>query len=150
MTFRWTFASLILAESGGRPRGGTRHFRPRCSSWSSCADATSPSVVQAEEEVETGNPPELSGRRRDRGRAHLEEGLRLSLQDEPTFALTADASEAHRQIPIHPCDWHCLGCQVQAGGDVYINTVGTFGVAFASYYSLVAGVGCAGTTHTVP
>ena len=28
-------------------------------------------------------------------------------QDEPTFALTADVSEAHRQIPIHPCD--CLG-----------------------------------------
>ena len=31
-------------------------------------------------------------------------------------------------------DWHLLGCQVEAGGDVYINTVGTFGVASASYY----------------
>ena len=25
-------------------------------------------------------------------------------QDEPTFALTADVSEAHRKISIHPCD----------------------------------------------
>ena len=51
-----------------------------------------------------------------------------------TFALTADVAEAHRQIPIHPRDWHLLGCQIEAGGDVYINKVGTFGVASASYY----------------
>ena len=51
-----------------------------------------------------------------------------------TFALTADVKEAHRQVPIHPRDWHLLGCSVEAGADVYINTVGTFGVASASYY----------------
>ena len=39
-----------------------------------------------------------------------------SLHDELTFALTADVSEAHRQIPIAPCDWHLLGCQVERGG----------------------------------
>ena len=55
-------------------------------------------------------------------------------QDEPTFALTADVSEAHRQIPIHSCDWRFIRCQVQAGGDVYINTAGTLGVASASHY----------------
>ena len=48
-----------------------------------------------------------------------------------TFALTADVKEAHRQVPIHPRDWHLLGCRVEAGADVYINTVGTFGVASA-------------------
>ena len=32
--------------------------------------------------------------------------------DELAFALTADVSEAHRQVPIHPDDWHLLGCQV--------------------------------------
>ena len=37
---------------------------------------------------------------------------------EKIFALTEDVAEAHRQI------------QVEAGGDVYINKVGTFGVAF--------------------
>ena len=53
---------------------------------------------------------------------------------EPTFALTADVTEAHRQIPIAEQDWHLLGCQVQPGGEIFVNTVGTFGVASASYY----------------
>ena len=57
-----------------------------------------------------------------------------------TFALTADVAEAHRQVPIDPRDWHMLGCQVEPGGAVYVHTVGTFGVASASYYwSRVAG-----------
>ena len=51
-----------------------------------------------------------------------------------TFALTADVKEGHRQIPIDPRDWHLLGCQVDRGGDVFINTVGTFGITSASYY----------------
>ena len=60
--------------------------------------------------------------------------------DELTFALSADVTEAHRQVPIHPDDWHYLGCQVIPGGDVFVNTVGTFGIASASYYwSRVAG-----------
>ena len=52
---------------------------------------------------------------------------------EQTFSFTADVTEAHRQVPVDTRDWHLLGCQVEAGGDVYINTVGTFGVASASY-----------------
>ena len=32
---------------------------------------------------------------------------------EPTFGLTADIKEAHRQIPIHPSDWHLLGSQLE-------------------------------------
>ena len=50
-----------------------------------------------------------------------------------TFALTADVAEAHRQVPIDRRDWHLLGSQVRPGGTVYVNTVGTFGVASASY-----------------
>ena len=53
---------------------------------------------------------------------------------EKTFALTADIKEAHRQIPIAPDDWKYLGCQVRPGETVYINTVGTFGIASASYW----------------
>ena len=45
-------------------------------------------------------------------------------QGEKTLAPTADVAEAHRQIRIHPRDWHLLGCQVQAGGDVYVKAVG--------------------------
>ena len=58
----------------------------------------------------------------------------------PSFALTADVTEAHRQVPIDPRDWHYLGAQVHPGGWVYVNKVGTFGVASASYWwSRVAG-----------
>ena len=50
------------------------------------------------------------------------------------FALSADVAEAHRQVPVHPDDWHFLGCQVVPGAEVFVNTVGTFGIASASYY----------------
>ena len=67
--------------------------------------------------------------------ADLKRGMRAkSERGEKTFAVTADVTEAHRQVPIHPQDWRLLGCQVRSGGDVFINTVGTFGVASASYY----------------
>ena len=49
-----------------------------------------------------------------------------------TFALTADVAEAHQQILVAECDWHLVG-QVNPGEEVYISTVGTFGVASASY-----------------
>ena len=41
---------------------------------------------------------------------------------------------AHRQIPVAECDWRLLGCQVKVGGPVYINKVGTFGIASVSYW----------------
>ena len=84
-------------------------------------------------------------RLRDQGRAPIAADLKRSMRekaklDELTFALSADVSEAHRQVPIHPDDWHLLECQVISGGEVFINTVGTFGIASASYYwSRVAG-----------
>ena len=49
-------------------------------------------------------------------------------------ALTADVAEAHRQVPIHPRDWHMLGCQVRPGEAEHVHTVGTFGAASASCY----------------
>ena len=61
-----------------------------------------------------------------------------SKTSEPTFALTADVTEAHRQIPIVEQDWHLLGCQVQPGGEVFVNTVGTFGVALLLVQSRVS------------
>ena len=53
---------------------------------------------------------------------------------ELTFGLTADIKEAHRQIPIHPSDWHMLGSQLESDGEVFINTEGTFGISSASYW----------------
>ena len=78
-------------------------------------------------------------RLRDQERASIAADLKRSMREksrigELTFALSADVTEAHRQVPIHPDDWHLLGCQVSPGGDVFVNTVGTFGIASASYY----------------
>ena len=39
-----------------------------------------------------------------------------------------------KQLSRSRQDWHLVGFQVQPGGDVFVNTVGTFGVASASYY----------------
>ena len=52
----------------------------------------------------------------------------------PSFALTADVTVAHRQVSIDPQDWHFLGTQIYPGGLVYVNKVGTFGIASASYW----------------
>ena len=82
---------------------------------------------------------------RDQERSPIEGDLKCLMREKSqrgriTFAFTADEAEAHRQVPIDPRDWHMLGCQVEPGGAVYVHTVGTFGVASASYYwSRVAG-----------
>ena len=73
----------------------------------------------------------LRTRLRDQERAPIAADLKRSMRekakvDERTFALTADVIEAHRQVPVHP---HLLGCQV-----CFVNTVGTLGIASASYY----------------
>ena len=77
-------------------------------------------------------------RLRDQERAPVAADLKRAMRekariDELFSALTADVTEARRQGPIHPDDWHLLGCQVIPGGEVFINTVGTFGTASASY-----------------
>ena len=76
---------------------------------------------------------------RDQERAPVAADLKRVMREkarvgERTFALSADVKEAHRQVPVAPRDWHFLGCQVQPGGAVYVNKVGTFGVASASYW----------------
>ena len=84
-------------------------------------------------------------RTRDQERSPIAADLKRLIREKSqrgrrTFALTADVAEAHRQVPINPRNWHLLGCQVESGGAVYVHTVGTFGVASASYYwSRVAG-----------
>ena len=79
---------------------------------------------------------------RDQERSPVASDLKHTMRkkaalDEATFALTADVSEAHRQIPIHPCDWRRL--------HQYCRYVWCSVCLLLS----VAGVGCAGTTYTV-
>ena len=78
-------------------------------------------------------------RLRDQERSPISSDIKRAMREKAsrglsTFALTADVKEAHRQIPIDPRDWHLLGCQVERGADVFVNTVGTFGITSASYY----------------
>ena len=53
-------------------------------------------------------------RLRDQERAPIAADLKRSMREkakvgELTFALSAEVTEAHRQVPIHPDDWHFLG-----------------------------------------
>ena len=85
-----------------------------------------------------GNFVNTSTHLRDQERAPVAPDLKRLMREkaktgEVTFGLTADVKEAHRQVPIHPNDWHLLGCQLELGGKVDVNTVGTFGVSSASY-----------------
>ena len=54
--------------------------------------------------------------------------------------MNVDVKEAHRQVPTHRDDWARQACQVRAGGKVYLNKVGTFGVSSSPYYWSRAGV----------
>ena len=73
---------------------------------------------------------------RDPERSPIATDLKRAMKErgQPTFALTADVSEAHRQVPVHPSDWMFLGCQVAKGSTVYVVTVGIFGITSTSFY----------------
>ena len=45
----------------------------------------------------------------------------------PYWGLTADIKSAHRLVAVRPEDWPLIACQLEAGGEVFLNTVGTFG-----------------------
>ena len=53
---------------------------------------------------------------------------------EAIFCCSSDAKEAHRQFAVHCEDRHLLGCQLDEGEEVSINTLGAFRVSSASYY----------------
>ena len=77
-----------------------------------------------------GIPVNKRIRIRDQERGPVASDLKRVMREkskigQKTFALTADITEAHRQVPIAEEDWHLLGCQVVPGGEVYINKVGT-------------------------
>ena len=86
-----------------------------------------------------GNSVNTSNHLRDQERALIAPDLKRLVREkamsrEVTFGLTAVVKEAHRQVPINPDDWHLLGCQLERGSEVFVNTVGTFGVSSASYH----------------
>ena len=52
----------------------------------------------------------------------------------PHFGLTLDVKEAHRMVAVREEDWPLQACQVRPGGDVFLNTCGTYGIASAAYW----------------
>ena len=48
------------------------------------------------------------------------------------FGLVVDISGPHRLVAVREEDWPLQACQLEEGGDVYINKVGTFGVSSAA------------------
>ena len=65
--------------------------------------------------------------------------LKLALREQaatgrPHFGLTADIEEAHRMIAVDPVDWPLQACQARPGGEVFLNTCGTYGIASAAYW----------------
>ena len=61
----------------------------------------------------------------------------------PVLSLVVDIEKAHRRVPVAECDWGHLGCSAtdlppsvedQALWPIYLNTVGTYGVASASWH----------------
>ena len=66
---------------------------------------------------------------RDQERAAIAADSKRSMREKAsrglrTLALTADVSEAHRQVPIAKRNWHLLGCRVVDGGTVYVTLWG--------------------------
>ena len=50
-----------------------------------------------------------------------------------TFGLLGDASKAHRRVKVHQRDWGFQACRLRKG-HVWVNKVGTYGVASAGYW----------------
>lgn len=66
----------------------------------------------------------------------LQSVLRSFQLDDPSPKMLCafDIKSAHRLIPIQPEDWGLLAFRLEETGPVYCNTVGTFGVASASFW----------------
>ena len=52
----------------------------------------------------------------------------------PGCGLVADVREAHKLPRIHPDDWQYQCTRARQGGDVYVHTVGIFGVTSIAYW----------------
>ena len=58
---------------------------------------------------------------------------RATESNEAVFCMSADISQAHRQVKVRPADWPLLGCRARSDSQVlWFNRVGTFGVSSAA------------------
>ncbi len=52
----------------------------------------------------------------------------------PALGLALDVREAHRLPRVHPSDWTHQGCRSSLSSDLFIFTVGCFGISTAAYW----------------
>ena len=121
-----------------KPRGGRSSY---CRNWK--PRKRYPSLVIASLGTNRKEKPcgQIKARVLFDGTNGLEVNKRTRVLDQERAPIAADLKRSVRakaargettSAQIHPQDWRLLGCQVRPGGDVFINTVGTFGVASAS------------------
>ena len=52
----------------------------------------------------------------------------------PHFIFKGDISKAHRRVRVRRSDWGQQACRLDQPDEIWLNTVGTFGIASAGYY----------------
>ena len=58
----------------------------------------------------------------------------VSKSGQARFALKMDVSKAHRRVRVRKEDWGAQACQLDDPNTVWVNCVGTFGIASAGYF----------------
>ena len=58
----------------------------------------------------------------------------ISHDSEQYLGLIVDVMGAHRLIPVRKEDWKYQACRLEDDNEVFVNTVGKFGIASASYW----------------
>ncbi len=59
---------------------------------------------------------------------------RAQARSTPGVGLAVDIKSAHRLPAVDPRDWHLQGCRARRGGDIFVFTVGVFGMSSIAYW----------------
>ena len=81
--------------------------------------------------------------------ADVKRVLRSQADHPEPFKDLVDVKGAHRLIPVREKDWDMQACRLDGESDVYLNTVGTLGIASASYWWSRAASALVRLTHYV-
>ncbi len=77
-------------------------------------------------------------RQRDQDRCPIAPDVRRVQREQaltgPALGLALDVKEAHRLPRVHPSDWTFQGCRSSLSADLFVFTVGCFGISSAAYW----------------
>ena len=73
-------------------------------------------------------PIRVRGRDRMPSAPDIKKSLRCVAQEKGVLVgIKLDVKNAHRLVPIAPCDWHLLCCTARKGGPLVVNSSGALG-----------------------